>query len=94
MAGAFLSETRIYVTWDIIPVPSQNGIIDNYTIGYRIKNSTDDWKFTIVDAPNMRVEIGGLSYYTLYDVRVAGRTAIGLGPYSEPVYIRTDAYGR
>ena len=91
--GGFISSTEINATWDIIPVPFQNGIIRSYNISYKLNASSADWMFTSVDSQKLKVEIGNLQYYTLYDVKVAGRTSIGLGPYSAPVSIRTDANG-
>lgn len=91
VSGGFLSETIIYVTWSIIPVPSQNGIILSYEIAYRKKDSEEEWNLKTVNGQTLRVEIARLDYYTLYNFKVAGRTEAGMGPYSDPISIRTDA---
>lgn len=46
-----------------------------------------------MNSTSMTVSIGGLAYYTIYEFKVAGKTAVGQGPSSSPVDIRTDAYG-
>ena len=88
-----MNQTTIYVTWNVIPILSRNGIIQSYNIAYRKTNSSEDWKVTSVDSQTFRVEIGHLQYNKFYDVKVAGRTLIGQGPYSAAISIRTDAYG-
>ena len=93
VSGGFVSETELYVTWEKIPVSLQNGIIRSYKIAIRMKDSSEEWNVTSVNSQTFRKDIGGLRYYTLYDVKVAGETSRGLGPYSFPIYIRTDAYG-
>ena len=93
VAGGFISDTEIYVTWKIIPGPFQNGIIRSYKIAFKLNDSSKTWKTTSVDSQKLRVVLGNLEYYTLYDVKVAGETSLGLGPYSAPVSIRTDAHG-
>ena len=91
--GDYLNQTAIYVTWSIIPIQSRNGIIQSYNIAYRQKNSSGEWTVISVDAKTFRIEIGHLQYNKFYDVKVAGRTSIGQGPYSAVISIRTDAYG-
>ena len=91
--GGYLNQTAIYVTWSVIPVQSRNGIIQSYNIAYKQKNSSEDWKVTLVDSQTFRMEIGHLKYNKFYDVKVAGRTSTGQGPYSAVISIKTDAYG-
>ena len=91
--GGYMNQTAIYVTWNVIPILSRNGIIQSYNIAYRKTNSSEDWKVISVDSQTFRVEIGQLQYNTFYNVKVAGRTLIGQGPYSAAISIRTDSYG-
>ena len=91
--GGYLNQTAIYVTWSVIPILSRNGIIQSYNIAYRLKNSSGEWKVISVDAKTLRMEIGHLQYSKFYDIKVAGRTSIGQGPYSAVISIRTDSYG-
>lgn len=46
-----------------------------------------------VDSQRFRIEIGSLHFNKLYDVRVAGKTSVGVGSYSIPISLRPDAYG-
>ena len=72
---------------------SRNGIIVNYDIAYKQTNSSDDWKVISVGPQAFKAEISLLQYGKFYDVKVAGSTSVGLGPYSGVISIRTDAYG-
>ena len=93
VAGGFVNGTTIYVTWGVIPLRFRNGIIQSYSVAYKQKNSSEDWKVISVNSQRFRIEIGSLHYNKLYDVRVAGKTSVGVGPYSIPISIRTDGYG-
>ena len=88
-----MNQTAIYITWNTIPILYQNGVVQNYSIAYKEKISSEDWKFISVDSHKRSVEIGHLHDNKVYDVKVAGSTAIGQGPYSAAISIRADAYG-
>ena len=88
-----MNQTAIYVTWSAIPILSRNGIIVNYSIAYKLANSSEDWKVISVGPQIFRAEISQLKYSKFYDVKVAGRNVIGQGPYSAVISIRTDSYG-
>ena len=93
VAGGFINHTSIYFTWAAIPVQSQNGIIQRYKVAFRQTNSSEVWKTLSVDSKSFRAEMGKLKFNMLYDVKVAGETSVGQGPYSIPISIRTDAIG-
>ena len=88
-----MNQTAIYVTWNVIPTLSRNGIIVKYSIAYKQANSSDSWKVMSVDPQTFRAEITQLQYDKTYDIKVAGKTSVGQGPYSAAISIRTDAYG-
>ena len=90
--GNFLSATEIFLEWDNIPIEDQNGLIIAYNITYKMKHSADVWESTM-NSTSRTVSIKGLAYYTIYEFKVAGKTAVGQGPFSSPVDIRTDAHG-
>ena len=91
--GGVVNLTAIYVTWNVIPKQSQNGVILNYNVAYKQNDSSQGWKVISTDSKTFRAEIGNLQYNKIYEVKVAGRTSIGRGPYSVPISIRTDVYG-
>ena len=91
--GGIVNLTAIYITWIAIPKQSQNGVILNYQVAYKQKDASEGWKVISTDSKTFRTEIGHLQYNRVYDVKVAGKTSIGQGPYSVPISIRTDVYG-
>ena len=91
--GGYTNRTAIFVTWKAIPMLSRNGIIVNYNVAYKQKDLLESWKIISVGPQTFRADISHLQYNKIYDVKVAGRTAIGVGPYSAAIAIRTDAYG-
>ena len=48
----------------------------------------------MIDSPSFAINISGLHYYTMYDVKIAGINVAGIGNYSEIIAVRTDAYGQ
>ena len=65
-----------------------------YTVQYRIKGSQLAWQEIVVGSDSLTLHILKLEYYTLYEFKIAAETAIGRGPFSSLIFIRTDAYGK
>lgn len=74
----------IAVTWSPPPANETNGFITGYTVQYRTSVSSPP-QFTNTSALSATLTVvAGNTYF----VSVAARTAIGLGPYSEPEVIQ------
>ncbi|XP_041474903.1 tyrosine-protein phosphatase Lar-like isoform X2 [Lytechinus variegatus] len=92
VGGTVLSSTSIEVRWSPPPEEDQNGDITGYKIVYRKMSliSTNDPEMTVqVEADDRSYVLEDLSKYTLYDISVVACTAIGDGPPSDSLSIRT-----
>ena len=91
-----LSSTSIEVRWSPPPLEDQNGDITAYKILYRrmslVSNSNPE-TMVQVDADVRSYVLEGLRKYSLYDIRVVACTAIGDGPPSDSLSIRTAEDG-
>ena len=94
LRGNFTNATAIRLHWDLVVQQDRNGIIMKYTVQYRIKGSPSAWQEIVVGSDSLTLHILKLEYYTLYEFKIAAETAIGRGPFSSLVFIRTDAYGK
>ena len=93
--GQNISSTAIQVTWGLVPTEEQNGVISGYNIMYKAKkDSGNAWKNITVSSRTRILNITGLEYYTMYNVKMAGINSVGIGVYSNITDIRTDAYGK
>lgn len=95
-AGFNTSSKSLYINWTAIPPDFIHGNLLGYTISYQVINSEDSQiAITIDTGPSeMSKEIEELSIYTTYCVRVAGRTRIGAGNWSDCFNITTDDEGK
>ncbi|XP_064649170.1 protein sidekick-1-like [Lineus longissimus] len=83
-----LSDTSITVSWEAIPVESQNGPISLYRVHYKQTNIPGNQE-TTVSAPATVVNVSNLLPWRYYTFTVAGMNPIGHSPYSEAVVART-----
>ena len=74
--------------WDPIPEGSENGVLNGYRVEYRAKRhnqsvvrETSNNEYTAV--------LDGLSYNTVYTIRVAAFTSSASGDFSDPILIET-----
>ena len=74
--------------WNPIPEGSENGVLDGYNVEYWAKQNnqtaareTSNDEYTVV--------LDGLSYNTVYMIRVAAVTSSGSGEFSEPILVQT-----
>ena len=74
--------------WDPIPEGSENGVLNGYKVEYWAKRynhsvirETGNDEYTAV--------LDGLSYNTVYTIRVAAFTSSGSGDFSEPILVET-----
>ena len=88
------SSTSINITWQPIPSDHVNGILLDYNVIYRrIDKLKDNISMVTVNSTILHTELSGLGKYKQYSIQVAGRTAVGLGNFSEPVFVRTKQDG-
>ena len=53
----------------------------------------DNISTVTINSTSLNVELTGLGKYKLYSIQVGGRTVVGLGNFSEPVFVRTEQDG-
>uniref|UniRef100_A0A665WHF1 Receptor-type tyrosine-protein phosphatase delta n=1 Tax=Echeneis naucrates TaxID=173247 RepID=A0A665WHF1_ECHNA len=82
--------TSLRLAWKSVPLIEQNGKITKYLVLYKDINSRGNASEVVVPAPGSSVLLEGLSADTVYDVRVCAFTAVGPGPYSPSVQLRTQ----
>ena len=88
VSGHNTSSTSIFVTWNDVPAPEQNGIITSYNISYRSLTENHS-NSTTVDFPVRQVNLTGLKEFVNYSITVSASTKIGPGPASKPVIVST-----
>ena len=85
------SSTSIHVKWRPIPPDHVNGILLGYHVLYRrIDKVNDNISSVALNSSSLSVELTGLGKYKMYSIQVVGRTAVGLGNHSNPLFVRTD----
>ncbi|XP_063770953.1 receptor-type tyrosine-protein phosphatase S isoform X8 [Pseudophryne corroboree] len=84
--------TTILVSWQPPPAESHNGILAGYSVRYGALDSEESIMKELKDIPAQTTEIllEALEKWTEYRVTVVAHTAVGPGPESSPVVIRTD----
>ena len=89
VTGRNTSSKSIFVDWDDVPQPDQNGIILRYTVTYTaLPNGSPVPQ--VVDAPTTQATLTGLNEYTNYRITVFASTSKGDGNVSEPIIVITD----
>ena len=107
MSVSTLSESSIVITWNAPEAFEQNGPIEGYEVTlihgngtqgkYRIGGNT----FNIqIEGINIRTKLGftnvshtGLPKFAKFNITVAARTSVGLGPASAPISVTTSLPG-
>lgn len=95
-AGFNLSSTSLIIEWTRIPPEFVNGILLGYTITYQRSTEAGSPQNVPIELKpgEFSKNITDLLVYTEYCVRVAGRTRIGTGNWSECFNITTDEEGK
>ena len=89
VTGHNTSSKSIFVDWDDIPQPDQNGIILSYTVTYTaLPNGSPVSQ--VVTAPTTQATLTGLNEYTNYSITVSASTLKGNGNVSEAIIVITD----
>ena len=77
----------VALTWSPPDKRARNGII----IGYVVKITSDNSSSLVTDS--QRIDIVSLNPHTLYAFSVAATTAVGTGPFSMHLHVRTEETG-
>ena len=93
-AGFNISTTGLKIEWSHIPPDFTHGNLLGYEILYKMSSEADSMSVPIDTEPHeLSKNITGLLVYTEYCVRIAGRTRIGTGNWSDCFNITTDEDG-
>lgn len=94
-AGFNTSSKSLTIKWSHIPPDFINGYLLGYIIMYEINSEVDGSQPVRIDTKPQELSknISDLLVYTEYCVRVAGRTRIGTGNWSDCLNITTDEEG-
>ena len=84
------SARSVYIAWDPPASEEQNGIIISYIVNITGVETGEQLQLT---SQSQSVNITGLMPYTTYLCIVAASTAIGPGPFSAQIIIRTPEAG-
>ena len=88
-----LSSSQIRVMWGEVVPRDRNGMITVYEIEYEPlmdfggQIGIELWNITV---PERSVTLDQLEAFVTYNISVRAYTAIGPGPYSTPISVRTD----
>ena len=93
--GNNISSTGLTVNWSHIPPEFTHGILLGYIISYKISTAPDSTSIPIETGPDeLSANIAELQKYNEYCVRIAGKTRIGIGNWSDCHSITTDEDGK
>ncbi|XP_044124229.1 receptor-type tyrosine-protein phosphatase S isoform X3 [Bufo gargarizans] len=84
--------TTILVSWQPPPAESHNGILAGYSVRYGALDFEDPVPKEVKDIPPQTTQIllEALEKWTEYRITVVAHTAVGPGPESSPIVVRTD----
>ena len=74
------TSTSIFVQWEQVPSPYQNGVILYYTVTYYRWYYSRFPRTVIVLAPTTQTTLTGLNHSTVYSISVSASTSKGYGP--------------
>ena len=85
------TSTSIEASWQLPPEDSRNGIITGFKIFYKMKGSSgSSTQITINNRSTLTNVVTGLDEYTEYEFEVLAFTAVGDGPNSSVMSVRTE----
>ena len=84
------SPTSILVTWDIVDLIDQNGVITMYQVLYQpLQTFGGAIGAVAINVTGLTANLTGLQEYVEYNISVRAYTSEGAGPYSDGVVERT-----
>ena len=89
LSGIAINSTVVILTWTLPPLIDINGIIRNYVIRIRERETSQVWIF---QTTNSHINVTSLHPYYNYECEVAAHT-IATGPYTNPVSVQTMEAG-
>ena len=92
VTATVLSPTEILVTWDMVPLIDQNGIITLYEVLYvPLETFTETIQAITreVNGTEMSITLTDVQEFVNYTISVRAYTIMGKGPYSEEVMVTT-----
>ena len=89
VTGHNTSSKSIFVDWDDVPQPDQNGIILSYTVTYTALPNGSPVSQEVT-APTTQATLTGLNEYTNYSITVLASTSKGDGNASKAIIVITD----
>lgn len=94
VSGFNKSSTSLFVEWQHIPQQNKNGVLKGYKITYAPIQYQPSQSIT-VESSRSSTTLENLKKYTWYQIRVAGFTSKGLGPYPpKQLELRTSEDGK
>ena len=85
------NSTSILIQWDQVPESKQHGEILGYTVFYwETEGSAQGASHRQLFSFKRELRLTDLFKYTYYSIRVLASTAVGNGPASDPIQVRTD----
>ncbi|KAG8195693.1 hypothetical protein JTE90_002957 [Oedothorax gibbosus] len=85
-----IGSKQIEVTWKPPPSESWQGVLKGYYLGYKVSTSPLAYVYhTTTDPSGRRFRIKGLQKSTAYSVVVKAYNAMGSGPESQPIEVKT-----
>ncbi len=85
-----ITSSIVHLSWDSIPINSQNGIINYYQVN--LTESDTGTMFSLIAYSNELLIVQDLHPYYLYHVSVAAYT-VEIGPYSAILSFQTNQDG-
>ena len=79
--GRNRGSNSIEIYWSPIPEENRHGVLLGYVVYFRRYGSYENFTTVKVNANTHVFRITGLSEATEYEIKVAGRTSVGEGPY-------------
>ena len=87
---ARITKSSITISWEAIPSNSRNGVIRDYVVTYVPQVGGESEETVTVPGTETSATFSGLLPFTLYILKVSGRTSKGLGPVSDDLIVRTS----
>ena len=90
MNATVISSTVIEVSWEEVPAIHENGDITFYEVRYTpLMDFEGQLSTNLTNTTILNITLTGLEEYVDYNISVRAYTAIGPGPYSDPITRRT-----
>lgn len=85
-----IGQNSVTLTWSPPDIRDRSGIITAYVVQF-MPLLSDNSSSLVTDS--QRIDIVNLNPHTVYTFSVAARTAVGIGPFSTNLHVRTEETG-